>query len=101
MCGARRRVLTTAVTLGLTGTELRRCGRRPKSVRRLLADTAGKLRVKGRYAESTSRNGRWLTEDRCTSTRVAVSRGRVALRDSVRGTTSTLREGRTRTVRAR
>ena len=90
-----------AVTLELTGTELRRCGRRPKPARRLLADTAGPLRVKGRYAETTSRNGRWLTEDRCTSTRVKVSHGSVALRDPARGKTTTLRKGRARTVRAR
>ncbi len=90
-----------AVTLELTGTDLRRCSRRPKSARRLLADTTGKLRVKGRYAEITSRNGRWLTEDRCTSTRVSVTRGTAAVRDTVRKRTATMRKGRTHTVRAR
>jgi hypothetical protein len=90
-----------AVTLELTGPELRRCGRRPRSARRLLADTTGQLRVTGRYAETSSRNGRWLTEDRCRSTRVSVTRGTAAVRDSVRKKTATLRKGRTRTVRAR
>jgi hypothetical protein len=90
-----------AVTLELTGTELRRCSRRPKSARRLLADTTGQLRVKGRYAETASRNGRWLTEDRCSSTRVSVTRGTAAVRDTARKKTATLRKGRTRTVRAR
>ncbi len=90
-----------AVLLELTGAELRRCGRRPKSARRLLADTRGQLSVKGRYAVSTSRKGRWLTEDRCASTRVAVSRGSAAVRDSARRKTTTLRKGRSRTVRPR
>jgi hypothetical protein len=97
----RRAKRSGAVTIELTGKELRRCGLRPKSARRLLADTTAKLRIKGRYAQSTSRNARWLTEDRCTSTRVKVSRGRVALRDSVRRKNTTVREGRIRTVRAR
>jgi ferric-dicitrate binding protein FerR (iron transport regulator) len=50
------------------------------------------------YATST---GRWLTEDRCGSTKVKVKRGKVSVRDSGRGKTKLVRKGRALTVRAR
>jgi hypothetical protein len=90
------------VTLALSGPELRRCNRRGRApVRRLLADGAGRFLTKGRYATATSRNGRWLTEDRCASTRIRALRGAVTVRDTVPAKTKTLRRGRAITVSAR
>ena len=97
----RKATRAGALTFALSGPELRRCRSRPRSARRLLADSRGPLRVTGRFAAGTSKSGRWLTEDRCTSTRVGVTRGSVLLRDTVRKRTTTVRKGRSHTVRGR
>jgi hypothetical protein len=55
----------------------------------------------GRFASASSRDGRWLTEDGCTSTRVAVARGRAAVRDLAGGRKRTVRKGRAVTIRGR
>jgi hypothetical protein len=94
------------VTLVLSGPELKRCGAgasaaAKKKVRRLWGDGKGRFRTKGKYAAGTVRGTKWLTEDRCGSTRVKVARGRVAVRDLVRRKTRVVRAGRSLTVRAR
>jgi hypothetical protein len=90
---------SASVTLALSGPELRRCGRAHTPVRRLWAEGRGRFVTKGRYAEAGSRNGRWLTEDRCASTRVSVTRGRVTARDTTRNRTKVVRKGGAFTVR--
>jgi hypothetical protein len=72
---------------------------RKKKVRRLWGDGKGRFRTKGRYAASTVRGTKWLTEDRCGFTVVKVARGRVAVRDLVRKRTRVVRAGRSLTVR--
>ena len=53
------------------------------------------------YAAGTVRGTKWLTEDRCGSTRVKVARGRAAVQDLVRKRTRVVRAGRSLTVRAK
>ena len=78
-----------------------RIRRAAKRVRRLWGDGKGPFRTKGRYAAGTVRGTKWLTEDRCGSTRVKGARGRVAVRDLVRKRTRVVRAGRSLTVRAK
>ena len=93
------------VTLVLSGPELRSCSRASasakKKVRRLWGDGKGRFRTKDKFAAGTVRGTKWLTEDRCGSTRVKVTRGRVAVQDLVRKRTRVVRAGRALTVRAR
>ncbi len=89
------------VTVALSGNELRRCRRDGKAARRLWADGAGGFVTHGRYASASSRNGRWLTEDRCTSTRISAARGRVTVRDSFRERARTVRAPRALTISSR
>ncbi|HEX6025612.1 MAG TPA: Calx-beta domain-containing protein [Solirubrobacter sp.] len=85
------------VTLVLSGRELRRC---PKAaVRRLQGDGKGTFAVQGRFAATTVRSGRWLTEDRCRATSVKVQRGSAKVRDLVRKRTRTVRAGHSLTIR--
>lgn len=87
---------------------------RPRKVRRSLATVAAKrrksrrlwvntrtkrYRTKGRYATGTVRGTRWLTTDGCRSTRIAVSRGVVTVRDLVRKRSRAVRPGRSYTAR--
>ena len=91
------------VTLVLSGPELRGCGHASarNKVRRLWGDGKGRFRTKGKYAAGTIRGARWLTEDRCGSTRVKVTRGRVTVRDLARKRTRVARAGHSVTVRAK
>ena len=62
--------------------------------RRLWVNTRTKrYRTKGRYATGTVRGTRWLTSDGCRSTRIAVSRGVVTVRDLVRKRNRAVRPG--------
>ena len=54
-----------------------------KKVRRLWGDGHGRFRTKGRRAAATVRGTKWLTEDRCDSTKITVKRGTVVVRDFV------------------
>ena len=93
------------VTLALSGPELKGCARASaaakKKVRRLWGDGKGRFRTRGTFAAGTVRGTKWLTEDRCGSTRIKVTRGRVAVQDLVRKKTRLVRAGRSLTVRAR
>ena len=91
---------SSTVTLVLSGPQLKRCPR-GKGVRRLWVDANGRFQSKGRHADATSTGGRWLTEDRCGSTKVKVKRGNVSVRATGRGKTKLVRKGRALTVRAR
>ena len=72
------------VTLALSGPELKGCARASAAakakVRRLWGDGKGRFRTKGKFAAGTVRGTKWLTEDRCGSTKIHVTRGRVAVR---------------------
>ena len=68
--------------------------------RRLWGNGHGRFRTRGRYGAATVRGTAWLTEDRCEGTLVRVRRGRVAVRDLVRGGTTLVGAGHSRLVRA-
>lgn len=73
-----------------------------RKARRLWVQTRAKrYRTKGRYATGTVRGTRWLTTDGCRSTRIAVTRGVVTVRDLVRKRNRAVRPGRSYTARAR
>ena len=63
-------------------------------VRRLWGhDHHGRFSTSGRYAAAVVRGTTWLTEDRCDGTRVAVTQGAVAVRDTRRHRTVIVRAG--------
>jgi 6-phosphogluconolactonase (cycloisomerase 2 family) len=61
--------------------------------RQLWGNANGRFRSQGRYSSSAVRGTRWLTQDSCEGTLTAVRRGRVAVRDFVRETTTLLEAG--------
>jgi DNA-binding beta-propeller fold protein YncE len=61
--------------------------------RKLWGNANGRFRSQGRYSSSAVRGTRWLTQDSCEGTLTAVRRGRVAVRDFVRDTTTVLEAG--------
>jgi hypothetical protein len=70
--------------------------------RRLWVQTHKKrFRTKGRYATGTVRGTRWETSDTCRSTRIAVTRGVVTVRDLVHKRTRKVPKGRSYTAHAR
>lgn len=90
---ARRAVASAAV---------KRKRRRRQSLRRLWGDGEGRFRTEGRYGAATVRGTRWLTEDRCRSTRILVRRGVVEVRDLTRrrARKKRVKAGHQRVVRA-
>ena len=44
-------------------------------MRRLWGDGKGRFRTRGRHGAATVRGTKWLTEDRCDSTKITVQRG--------------------------
>jgi hypothetical protein len=85
----------TASGTDLTLSETLRCGR----ARRLTGDGAGAFRIRGRYAAATGRGAKWTVQDTCKQTRITVSRGVVAVRDTRRPKTLLIRSGRSYTAR--
>jgi hypothetical protein len=75
--------------------------KRRKSRRLWVNTRAKRYRTKGRYATGTVRGTRWLTTDGCRSTRIAVSRGVVTVRDLVRKRNRAIRAGRSYTAKTR
>jgi DNA-binding beta-propeller fold protein YncE len=61
--------------------------------RKLWGNAKGRFRTQGRYSSSAVRGTRWLTQDSCEGTLTVVRRGRVAVRDLVRDTTTVLEAG--------
>lgn len=57
-------------------------------------DKGGRFRTDGRYASALVRGTVWLTQDRCDGTLVKVAKGKVAVTDKVRHTTTLVRAGR-------
>ena len=64
-----------------------------KKVRRLWGDGKGRFRTKGRYGAATVRGTKWLTEDRCGSTKVTVKRGTVVVRDFAKHKNKIIKKG--------
>jgi DNA-binding beta-propeller fold protein YncE len=74
----------------------RRSGRR-----KLWGNANGRFRTQGRYSSSAVRGTRWLTQDSCDGTLTVVRRGRVAVRDFVRDTTTLVEAGESYLARPR
>jgi PKD repeat protein len=68
--------------------------------RKLWGNGNGRFRTQGRYSSSAVRGTRWLTQDTCEGTLTVVRRGRVAVRDFVRDTTTVLDAGERYLARA-
>jgi hypothetical protein len=74
---------------------------RKKKVRRLWGDGHGRFRTKGKRAAATVRGTKWLTEDRCDSTKVTVKRGVVLVRDFVKKKNVVVKKGHSYVARAK
>jgi len=80
------------VELNLFGGNFKSCPRaggagaaaKPKSIRHLWGQGAGKFRTVGRFASATLRGTTWLTNDRCDGTQIRVTTGAVTVRDLVK-----------------
>jgi hypothetical protein len=64
-----------------------------KKVRRLWGDGKGRFRTKGKHGAATVRGTKWLTEDRCKSTKVTVKRGSVVVRDFAKRKNKVVKKG--------
>jgi Laminin B (Domain IV) len=73
---------------------------RSRRLGRLWATGKGRFRTKGRYSAASVRGTTWLTEERCDGTLTKVSRGRVAVRDTVKRKTVLLTAGQSYFARA-
>ena len=69
-------------------------------MRRLWGDGKGRFRTRGRHGAATVRGTKWLTEDRCTSTKVSVKRGTVLVRDFVKKKNKIVKKGQSYVARA-
>jgi hypothetical protein len=74
---------------------------RRKKVRRLWGDGHGRFRTKGRRAAATVRGTKWLTEDRCDSTKITVKRGVVLVRDFVKRKNVVVKKGHSYVARTK
>jgi hypothetical protein len=70
-----------------------------KKVRRLWGDGKGRFRTKGKHGAATVRGTKWLTEDRCGSTKVTVKRGSVVVRDFAKRRNKIVKKGRSYVAR--
>ena len=70
-----------------------------KKVRRLWGDGKGRFRTRGRHGAATVRGTKWLTEDRCNSTKISVKRGTVVVRDFVKRKNKIVKKGQSYVVR--
>ncbi len=65
---------------------------RRRKTRKLWGDGTGRFRTRGRHGAATVRGTRWLTQDRCNSTKFTVRRGSISVKN--------IRTKKTRTVAA-
>ena len=65
-----------------------------KKKRRLWGDGSGKFQTKGKHSAATVVGTKWLVEDRCKSTLTKVTRGKVRVRDFVKGKNVVVRAGK-------
>jgi CSLREA domain-containing protein len=73
--------------------------RKKKRKRRLWGDGHGRFRTKGSFSSATVRGTKWLVQDTCSTTTTKVKRGRVAVRDFVKGKTVLVKAGKTYVAR--
>jgi hypothetical protein len=64
-----------------------------RPLRRLWGSGKGHFRTRGRFSSATVRGTKWLTEDRCDSTRITVVQGVVLVHDFVRDVDVSVRAG--------
>ena len=62
-------------------------------VQKLWGEGSGSFRTRGQYSSATVRGTKWLVQDTCSGTLTRVTKGVVAVRDSVRRKTIVLRAG--------
>ena len=97
--------LALAGALKCTTTKSRKAStsakKKKKKKRLLWGDGHGRFRTKGRRAAATVRGTKWLTEDRCDSTKVTVKRGTVVVRDFVKKKNVVVKKGHSYVARAR
>jgi hypothetical protein len=72
-----------------------------KKVRRLWGDGKGRFRTRGRHGAATVRGTKWLTEDRCDSTKITVKRGTVVVRDFVKKKNKVVKKGHSYVARSK
>ena len=70
-------------------------------MRRLWGDGKGNFRTRGRNAAATVRGTKWLTEDRCDSTKITVKRGKVLVRDFVKRKNRPIKQGHSYVARSK
>ena len=95
--------LALAGALKCTTTKSRKAtaSAKKKKVRRLWGDGHGNFRTKGRRAAATVRGTKWLTEDRCDSTKITVKRGTVVVRDFVKKKNVIVKKGHSYVARVK
>ena len=72
-----------------------------RKVRRLWGDGKGRFRTSGRHGAATVRGTRWLTEDRCDTTKFTVRRGSITVRDFVKRKNRVVKRGKSYVIRKR
>jgi hypothetical protein len=72
-----------------------------KKKRRLWGDGKGRFRTRGKHSAATVVGTKWLVEDKCTSTKTRVVRGKVRVRDFVKKKTVLVKAGKQYVARAR
>jgi hypothetical protein len=75
--------------------------KKKKKVRRLWGDGKGRFRTKGKHGAATVRGTKWLTEDRCGSTKISVKRGSVVVRDFAKKKNKVVKKGQSYVARAK
>ena len=99
--GTRKPVTQLALNGALSCATGKASSAAGKKVRRLWGDGKGAFRTRGRHGAATVRGTRWLTEDRCDSTKVTVARGTVVVRDFARKKNKVVKQGKSYVVRAK
>jgi hypothetical protein len=84
--------LSARLSCGKKGTKAQASAKK-KKVRRLWGDGKGSFRTRGRNAAATVRGTKWLTEDRCDSTKITVKRGKVLVRDFLKRKNFLIKKG--------
>ena len=90
--------LSTKLSCGKKGRKAQASAKK-KKVRRLWGDGNGNFRTRGRNAAATVRGTKWLTEDRCDSTKISVRRGKVLVRDFLKRRNVLVKQGRSYVAR--
>jgi hypothetical protein len=74
---------------------------RRRKTRKLWGDGTGRFRTRGRHGAATVRGTRWLTQDRCNSTKFTVRRGSISVKNISTKKTTTVNAPKSITVKPR